>query len=200
MKMINLKYCIIGIVCLSLLYSCGKSNDISIENNLPNDFSEMSDTAKVVMLCDMVEPDSLAHIICNAELGRYKQITFDQFDNVVRLLVCKYDSTERKVFLNAFDNFIREMPASDRAKIGIRSVNNSYDKLGLHIIKQCEENYQNGLITEKDFIEEVSAYQKILKSDTTAYNKFMIGIESGMINSSAILPQSIVEHVKNSNL
>ncbi len=193
--MINLKNCIIGIVCLSL-FSCGESDGIDIENNLPSDFSEMSDTTKVMILYDMVEPDSLAHIICNAELGCYKQITFDKFDNVVRLLVCKYDSTKRKVFLNTFDNFVKNMSASDRAKIGIRTVNDSYDKLGLFVIKQCEESYQNGLITEKNFIEEISAYQEILKSDTTAYNKFMIGIEYGMINSSVILPQSIVEHVK----
>lgn len=192
--MMTFRYLSFLLLILIGLVSCKNSGNNEIESELPSDFINMADTAKVSYLQSRISPDSLAHVISGAILGEYEKIVIDSLQDVVVQLNCTYRESDRKMFSAEFDSIVEALPARSRAKIYLCSGLDNIDRLSMQIMSEYMQKIISGEIDEAVFIKTMDEYKEVFAADSVAFRKFCIGMQAASVNYKDEISESIIKY------
>lgn len=147
-------------------------------NGLPANFSTMSDQERMDYMMRKADPDSVAHFLCYAFLGRVPGAKIDTLALAYIYAYESYRGDDADRFGAAFELVLKELSLADKMKtqfeLGLAdTLSVGYD-LGLGYVGQIRR--RNMSIKEIDA--DIAKFRESCGRDTATYNRFVKGFRT----------------------
>lgn len=155
---------------------CKKESD-GDRNGLPGNFAKMTDQERMAYLMRQADPDSVAHFLCYAFLGRVPGASIDTLAMAYLYAIENYRGEDAEKFGTAFELVLKELPLADKMHtqfaLGLAdTLSVGYD-LGLGYVSQIRRRDMK----PKEIDEDIANFRKKCGSDTATYNRFVRGFK-----------------------
>lgn len=189
MKTVKLLATSLLITCA--ISSCSKEKKEQTEG-FPPDFNTYTDAAKVDYVMKHAGPDSVAHFVIDATLGRLGNIRIDSLGLAAAHAYSNYNDSSLVVYSTVFDEYSSTLPLPDKMKIYVaagKSVPQQLGyQLGLEYVSQIRENRK----TVGRVKEEIEEFRKACADDTVTYTRFVKGFQTALkVDHGQDLPEEI---------
>lgn len=161
---------LVGIFFLS--GSCGKSNAQNKEEYY-EDLKKNTSNGDFMELVNIITPDSMAHLICDAALNQFNKsenfpFKIDSFNEAVLQVYPKYSKENRVIFGNALNDYPETLPLRDRVILYYLAGQDDAYRLG----------YRMGKEKSASIAEEIKIMEEISKENKNFFNKFKKGYDA----------------------
>lgn len=159
------------IICANA--GCKKSG---IYKNLPEDFSNFADTAKVAYLMGEISPDSLARFICDEVLKPDSIKLINSLNESVRYAYIKYPDSLRIIFGKEIDAYSDNLPLENKTRLYYLAKGDDPIRLGYKIGKEYIQSFHEG----KNQYDELNKVLEIFEIVSNDGNEFMYKLQTGI--------------------
>ena len=160
-----------------LFASCSGKKQNMVES-LPDDFNQLSDTAKVAHMMDIVSPDSVARFICDAALGKSNVAKIDTFAIATAYAYQHYVDSCLISFSQELDDYSANLPLVDKMEIYKQAGQSDPQRLGyelgLDYVNYIRNNHKNAAKVK----EEIDAFRVACADDSLMYIRFIKGFKT----------------------
>lgn len=145
---------------------------------LPDNFDQLTDTAKVAFMMDIVTPDSVARFICDASLGKSKIAHITSLPQATAYAYQHYSDSTLIVFSQELDTYSANLPLAEKMKILMMAGQSDPQRLGyelgLEYVGYIRENKANVEEVKK----EIEALKTACGEDSLMYIRFLKGFKT----------------------
>ncbi len=165
-------------IMLSLaLVSC-KGNKRNNGDGFPDNFNQLTDTAKVSYVMKNTTPDSVARFICRASLGKIKNVRIESIGIATNYAYEKYTGDNLDLFGNSYDSYIANLPLSDKMRIYALAGTEDPQGLGLQLGLEYLQSIRENNLKPEDVERELKAFKDACKNDPETYQRFLVGFKT----------------------
>lgn len=159
-----------------IMASCGSKK--SVEQEVSENLSNLSDTAKVAYMMRVVTPDSVARYICDASLGRYPQARIDTFTIATAYAYQHYADTCLISFSQELDYYSANLPLPDKMKIYSMGGQSNPQGLGYEMGLEYVNYIRENKMSVDDVKREINAFKDACGEDSLTYIRFLKGFKT----------------------
>lgn len=167
----------LSIVLSITLLSCrgGKTNKADA---FPENFNQLTDTAKVSYVMKNATPDSVARFICRASLGQIKYAKIESIGIATNYAYEKYAGDNLDLFGNTYDSYIANLPLADKMRIYALAGTEDPQGLGLQLGLEYLQSIRENNLKPEDVEKELQAFKKACENDPETYQRFLVGFKT----------------------
>lgn len=163
---------------LSIVAVSCKSDKKEGSSGLPANFSTMSDQERMQFMMRKADPDSVAHFLCYAFLGRVPGAKIDTLAMAYLYALENYRGDDAEKFGTSFELVMKELSLADKMKtqfeLGLAdTLSVGYD-LGLGYVGQIRRRN----MSIKDIDADIAKFRESCGRDTATYNRFVKGFHT----------------------
>lgn len=162
--------------CSVLIFGACSGNKGGVPGGLPDNFENLSDTAKVSHFIKKMEPVDVARIICDASIGENQDIKIDTFTNAVSFAYATYNGEARKQFSEEINRYADSKPMEQRLKLYVLAGERNLRRMGYSLGKEYSERVANKTMTAQEVNQEINILKNICGNDTMKFNMIMRGL------------------------
>lgn len=159
------------------LVSC-KGNKRNNGDGFPDNFNQLTDTAKVSYVMKNTTPDSVARFICRASLGKIKNVRIESIGIATNYAYEKYTGDNLDLFGNSYDSYIANLPLSDKMRIYALAGTEDPQGLGLQLGLEYLQSIRENNLKPEDVERELKAFKDACKNDPETYQRFLVGFKT----------------------
>lgn len=156
--------------------SCGVKK--SAEEVIPENLNNLSDTAKVAYMMELVTPDSVARYICDASLGRYPQARIDTFATATAYAYQHYADTCLISFSQELDSYAANLPLAEKMRIYAMGGQSNPQGLGYEMGLEYVNYIRENKMSVEDVKKEINAFKEACGEDSLTYIRFIKGFKT----------------------
>jgi len=175
------------VIAAGCIASCKKGQDLdSTTSKMPANFASLPDTTKVRHLIDKQVPlDSIAVYLCDAAIGRIKNVHVDNFTDIDTYIYTHCGDKDFEVYALALDEYKKSLPLVDKLTLYKKTSLDDPDKIGYKLGLE----YVNSVMEKKLAIgkvdREIADFRRACGNDDDTYNRFLIGFSTGIRSRTA---------------
>lgn len=175
------------------LCSCG-SGGKGGANGLPENFDRMSDNQRVAALMKIITPDSLAHLLVDASLGRMEGVRIDTLAMATLYAYEQYHGDDLNKFSQEFDDYCQSQSLADKMRLYAMTGKVDPQQMGFQLGLEYVGYIRDNQISEKQIDEELAAFKKACASDPDTYERFLKGFKTVLeVDKGKDLPANIYQ-------
>lgn len=178
-------------MCWMALASCGSKPAVTVDA-LPDNFNTLSDTAKVAYMMETVGPDSVARFICDAALGRHKNLKIDTLTVASAYAYEHYTDSCLVVFSQELDSYSANLPLADKMSIYSMAGQEDPQRMGYELGLEYVSYIRDNKMSAEDVKKEINAFKTACGEDSLTYIRFIKGFKTVLqVDHGKDLPEAI---------
>lgn len=147
-------------------------------DGFPENFDQLTDTAKVAYVIKNTTPDSVARFICRAALNQIKDAKIESLGVATNYAYEKYTGDNLDAFANAYDGYITTLPLADKMRLYALAGTEDPQGLGLQLGLEYLQSIRENNLSPEDVEKELKAFKAACKDDPDTYKRFLIGFKT----------------------
>lgn len=160
-----------------MLSGCGRGGNGN-GDGLPENFDKMSDNQRVAALMKIISPDSLAHLLVDASLGRMEGVRIDTLAMATLYAYEQYHGEDLNKFSQEFDDYCQSQSLADKMRLYAMTGKVDPQQMGFQLGLEYVGYIRDHKVSEKEIDAEIAAFKKACTSDPETYKRFLTGFKT----------------------